>query len=197
MLGMQPISTAKRVRENGLLQWNGQLFSYDLNGNMTSDGVNTLTWDARNQLSQFNAVSFQYDAEGRRTQNGAGTGFFYDFANAIQELSGTTSIANRITGGLDQFFSRTDSSGSTTPLTDALGSTIALVNSSGSISTQYTYDPFGNTTTSGAANSNVFQYTSRENDSNGLYYYRARYYSPQVGRFISEDPIGFAGGLHL
>jgi RHS repeat-associated protein len=40
----------------------------------------------------------------------------------------------------------------------------------------------------------VFQYTGRENDGNGLYYNRARYYNPQFGRFASEDPIGFAGG---
>ena len=40
----------------------------------------------------------------------------------------------------------------------------------------------------------AFQYAGRENDGNGLYYYRARYYSPRMGRFLSEDPIGFAGG---
>ena len=41
---------------------------------------------------------------------------------------------------------------------------------------------------------NPFQYTGRENDGTGLYYYRARYYSPTLQRFISEDPIGFEGG---
>jgi RHS repeat-associated protein len=59
------------------------------------------------------------------------------------------------------------------------------------------YDPFGGTTTTGSSSTNTFQYTGRENDGNGLYYYRARYYSPQFGRFISEDPIGFVAGLNF
>jgi len=50
---------------------------------------------------------------------------------------------------------------------------------------------------SGAASSSSAQYTGRENDGTGLYYYRARYYSPSLHRFISEDPIGFAGGVNL
>lgn len=192
----QPVASAAYDAANELLQWNGQLFNYDLNGNMTSDGGNAYTWDARNQLAQFNATSFQYDAFGRRTQNATGTGFLYDGADSVQELSGTTPTSNRITGGIDEFFSRTQSGTSYTPLADGLGSTIALLDPTGSLTTatQYTYDPFGNTTTSGTASSNSFQYAGRENEGNGLYYYRARYYSPVFGRFISEDPIGFGGG---
>jgi RHS repeat-associated protein len=53
------------------------------------------------------------------------------------------------------------------------------------------------TTSSGAANDNRYQFTGRENDGTGLYYYRARYYSPAWGRFVSEDPIGLAGGINL
>src|SRR5437660_12804677 len=105
---MRGISTKKRVRENGLLQWNGQLFNYDLNGNMTSDGSNTYAWDARNQLSQFNAVGFQYDPAGRRTKNTSGTNLLYDGADSVQELSGTTVLSNRIIGGVDEFFNRAD-----------------------------------------------------------------------------------------
>jgi RHS repeat-associated protein len=44
---------------------------------------------------------------------------------------------------------------------------------------------------------NASQYTARENDGTGLYYYRARYYMPSCGRFISEDPIGTSGGINL
>ncbi len=190
----QPVTSAAYDTANELLQWNGQLFSYDLNGNMTGDGTNTYAWDARNQLSQFNAVSFQYDAAGRRTKNAVGNGLLYDGSNSVQELSGTTVLSNRIAGGMDEFFNRTESGSGNgyTPLTDALGSTIAMVNSAGSIITSYVYDPFGNTTVSGSS-TNQFQYTGRENDGNGLYYYRNRYYSPQLGRFISEDPLGFDG----
>jgi len=59
---------------------------------------------------------------------------------------------------------------------------------------EYTYEPFGKTSTTGSSNANSYQYTSRENDGTGFYYYRARYYSPGLQRFLSEDPIGFWGG---
>src|SRR5262249_25659155 len=59
---------------------------------------------------------------------------------------------------------------------------------SSAISVQYTFDPFGGTTTSGSG-ANVFEYSGRENDGNGLYGFRARYYSPGFGRFLSEDPL--------
>lgn len=71
---------------------------------------------------------------------------------------------------------------------------MALTDSAGSMQTQYSYGPFGNTSTSGVSSSSGSQYTGRENDGTGLYYYRARYYSPSLQRFISEDPIGFSGG---
>jgi RHS repeat-associated protein len=60
----------------------------------------------------------------------------------------------------------------------------------------YTYDPFGSTSSSGTDIQGT-QYTGRDNDSNGLDYYRARYYAPQTGRFISEDPAGFSGGINF
>jgi RHS repeat-associated protein len=121
----------------------------------------------------------------------------YDGLNAIQELSGTTPVVSRLTGGLDEFFARTDASGTTFPLTDALGSTIALTDATGNIQTQYTYEPFGGTTPSGATSTNAYQFTGRVNDGTGLYYYRARYYSPRYGRFVSGDPMGFGGGVNV
>ena len=75
-----------------------------------------------------------------------------------------------------------------------LGSTVATTDTTGAVATQYSYEPYGNTSATGSLSSNAFQYTGRENDSTGLYFYRARYYSPRTQRFISQDPIGFAGG---
>jgi RHS repeat-associated protein len=63
----------------------------------------------------------------------------------------------------------------------------------------YAYSPFGETAARGESadtDGNASQYTGRENDGTGLYYYRARYYDPVLKRFISEDPIGLAGGLN-
>jgi RHS repeat-associated protein len=94
---------------------------------------------------------------------------------------------------IDEYFQRVDSSGTLSYLSDMVGSTLALADSSGALDTTYTYDPFGNVAVNGA-DTNPYQFTGRENDDTGLYYYRARYYSPTFQRFVSQDPIGFAGG---
>jgi RHS repeat-associated protein len=60
--------------------------------------------------------------------------------------------------------------------------------------TSYGYDPYGVSQVTGTASDNTFQFTGRENDNNGLYNYRNRYYNPAWGRFISEDPLGLGGG---
>jgi RHS repeat-associated protein len=96
--------------------------------------------------------------------------------------------------GVDEIFTRTDSAGTRDFLTDALGPAVALTDSSGTVQTQYTYEPFGKTTSTGQTNTSNFQYTGRENDATGLYFNRARYYNPTLQRFISEDPVGFGGG---
>jgi RHS repeat-associated protein len=177
------------VSRTQLGQWGSTALSYDADGNMTSVG----SWNARNQLTGGN---LRYDAFGRRVTNAAGTSFLYDGLNPVQELSGATPTANMLTGfGLDEFFSRTDTNGGACYLSDAQGSTVALSDSTSStLNTFYTYEPFGSTTASGAASSNPYQFTGRENDGNGLYYYRARYYDPQFQRFVSEDPLEFGGG---
>ena len=182
----------------------GQSLTYDLNGNLTSDGSNTYAWNARDQLVSITGpalnASFAYDSIGNRiskTINGTITAYLYDGANLVQELAGGAPTANILTGGLDEVFTRSDATGASSPLTDALGSALALTDSSGSVQTQYTYEPFGKALSSGSPSNNASQYTGRENDGTGLYFYRGRYYSPQLQRFISEDPIGLLGGANL
>jgi RHS repeat-associated protein len=94
---------------------------------------------------------------------------------------------------------RTDATSSDALLTDALGSTVALTDAAGTVTTSYTFEPFGATAQTGPASANPFQYTGRENDSTGLYYYRARYLHPGLQRFTSEDPFRFpwAGNIYL
>jgi len=78
---------------------------------------------------------------------------------------------------------------------DGAGSVVALTNWSGATVEGYTYDTFGKFQRFGNAVQNTYGFTGREYDAEtGLYYYRARYYDPETGRFISKDPIGFAGG---
>ena len=178
---------------NELTNWNGVAISYDADGNMLSDGDHIFVWDERNHASSINGIGLGYDAFGRRTTNSIGTSFSFDGFNAVQQVSGGTVTANLLTGNLDEVFSEVGSNGTSVPLQDELGSVIALVNNTGTITTAYTFDPFGVTSLSGTGSLNLFQYAGRENELNGLYYYRARYYNPLIGRFISEDPLGFAG----
>ena len=191
--------TASYNLNNQLTNWNGATLTYDANGNLTNDGTNTYMWNARNQLVTISGsvnANFQYDAFGRRvskTINGT-TQFLFDGVNPVQEISGSSAAANLLTGGIDEVFQRTDLAGARSFMTDALGSTVALADSTGTVQSSYTFEPFGNTTVTGAATTNSFAYTGRELDSTGLYFYRARYYNPQLQRFISEDPLGFSGG---
>jgi hypothetical protein len=84
--------------------------------------------------------------------------------------------ANLLTGlRVDQLYTRADGTGTRELFTDALGSTIALADTSGAVQTSYTYEPYGATTQSGSFSTNSYKYTGREDDGTGLYYYRARY----------------------
>jgi RHS repeat-associated protein len=109
-------------------------------------------------------------------------------------MSGNLLLAS---GNLDEIYAQLGSSSTTSYLRDGLNSTVALTSGTGSISGSYSYDPYGNTTSSGSTTTSL-QYTGRDNDgATGLYYNRARYYSPQLARFISEDPIGLGGGTNF
>ncbi len=145
-------------------------------------------------------MSYAYDGLGRRiskaVQGGTPTQFLYSGFNAVQETQGSAINPILIGPGVDERYARNDVTGRTYFLRDALGSTIALTDSTGAIREQYSYDPYGNTTSSDTTTgfTNPYQYTGREADASGLYYYRARYYSPPMGGFISEDPARSAGG---
>jgi RHS repeat-associated protein len=80
-------------------------------------------------------------------------------------------------------------------LPNQLSSTTGLTNGSGALTQSYLYGPFGESLNV-PSDSNPFQFTGRENDGDGLLYYRARYYNPAWGRFASADPAGFDGGIN-
>ncbi|WP_236872520.1 RHS repeat-associated core domain-containing protein [Burkholderia pseudomallei] len=184
--------------------FNGATLTYDANGNVTGDGTNTYSWNARNQLVQISQgsnaqLSFSYDALGRRTSKtvqGTATQFLYDGNNAVQEVQGSTINPILVGLGVDERFARNDVTGRTYFLADLLNSTIALTDTNGTIKQQYSYDPYGNVTPTDMTTgfTNRYEYTGREADTAGLYYYRARYYSPMMAGFISEDPITSGGG---
>ena len=126
--------------------------------------------------------------------NGQTTTFHYDGLDILREMGAAGEVAYLRTLAIDEALTRTDQTGTQGYLSDILGSTVALTDSSAAVATEYTYEPFGSTLVSGTPSPNPFQFTGRENDGARQYYYRARYYDPRGGRFLSEDPIGFGGG---
>jgi RHS repeat-associated protein len=130
--------------------------------------------------------------------NGLTTQYVYDGRDIVQEIQGGTTTNYIRTPNIDEPLARIKADGTIRHYkSDALGSVIALTDDTGVIRTTYTYDPFGNVPVSGETSDNPFQYTGRENDGTGLYYYRARYYSPELQRFVSEDPIKIEGGINF
>ena len=198
------LSSATYDAGNRLTNFAGTAQSYDFNGNLTSDGSTGFTWDVRDRLSAITGASpttFVYDAFNRRsskTQNSTRSGAIYD---GWAEIAGTTSNAVSalfLNGpGLDERYARTNTVPVThTYLPDALGSAVSLVAPSGSITANFTYEPYGTSSQSGADDTS-YRYTGRPMDTSTLLYYRNRYYNPRTSRFISEDPIGLAGGYNL
>ncbi len=207
----EPVTTTSYDVSNRQLTFGDKTLAYDDNGNLQSitdsNGTTLYSWNARNQLVGISGpnvnASFVYDGAGRRekkTVNGNLTEFLYDRLNPVQETSGSTVLANTLLGfGIDEFYTRADvgTGAASSFLMDALGSPVVVTDNAGFVQTDYTYEPFGRTAVTGTSNTNSYQYTGRENDGTGLYYYRARYFSPTIQRFISEDPIGFNGGINL
>jgi RHS repeat-associated protein len=191
------VSTSAVNQNNQYTTFGSDSLSHDASGNLKTKGQTTYQWDVRDRLISISGsgvtASFSYDALGRRTSktvNGQTLGYQYDGADIIQD-----SNSQYLQGlGIDDVLSRTTNGNNEYYLKDHLGSTVALADQSGSLTTQYGYSPYGQVSKTGTSSSNYFTYTGREDDNTGLYYYRARYYSPDLKRFTAEDPIGFSGG---
>ncbi len=146
-------------------------------------------------------VSFKYDPLGRRIYKsslGGTTIFAYDGDNLIEEASVSGGVVARYSQGprLDEPLAMLRGGAIGYYHSDGLGSITSLSDSTGATTASYTFDAFGNLTAFTGTLTNPFGYTARELDTEtGLYYYRARYYDPFIGRFSSEDPGRFPGGI--
>ena len=184
--------------------------AYDANGNTLSDAQGrSFTWDFENRLTQavnpgVGTTNFRYDPFGRRIQksgpNGT-TNYLYDGmaagANMIEEVDSSGSVLARYTqdSRVDGPLSMLRAGTTSYYEQDGVNSVTSLSNSAGAVAKGYSYDSFGNLTSSTGTLTNPFRYTGREFDSETtIYFNRARYYDPSMGRFFSEDPIKFAGG---
>lgn len=179
----------------------GTSYRYDQAGNLSADATTGYNWDARGQLTSSTkagqATTYGYDGLGRRiakTVGGATRNYLYDGLDVTAELSGTTVTATTLTGGLDEVFARTSGGSTQSLLTDRLGSTLGVADSTGTVTGEYTYQPFGTTTLTGTDAGNPTRFAGRDDDGSGLYYNRARYYSAGDQRFLSQDPLGQGAG---
>jgi len=189
-------------------------YQYDNNGNVTrktpktSGPFTSYEYDAENKLvrvvSPTNTANYRYDGLGSRVEKEVISSsttvsrYVYDNEDILLELNGSNAIVARYTHGpgIDEPLIMEKNSQSFYYHADGLGSITEITNQSGTVAQRYAYSSFGKIESQLDANFvQPYAYTSREFDTEtGLYFYRARSYDPTTGRFLQEDPIGFAAG---
>jgi RHS repeat-associated protein len=197
--------------------------TYDGNGNLASDGHFTYCYDTESRLTSVlsagtcaapttTVASYAYDAQGRRKSKTVGATTTVYVTNAdnreVLEYSGTTGALQTWYAfglGPDEVLNQISSTGTTraTLIPDVIGSIIGSLDAATGTLTKFGYQTFGENP---SLTSGGYRYTARRLDpetvgsstqASGLYYYRARTYSPTWGRFLQPDPIGYAGGANL
>jgi RHS repeat-associated protein len=193
--------------DNRMLTAGAETFDYDNNGNLitkTSEGeVTNYTWDFNDMLTQVtngsNTYIYRYDGLGSRVariENGAEK----RYVSGLVETDASGSITAYYVYGLGLISKITPSNEVYYYHYDGIGNTIGISDPLGNMVNKYAYDEFGKVLSQEEAVENPFKYVGQfgvMDEGNGLFYMRARYYDPEVGIFISKDPIGFAGGLNL
>jgi len=188
-----------------------------VNCNLPGDGTLTYTYDTENRLLTATktgmSASYAYDPMGRRqtkTVNGTTTLFVDNGDTEVAEYDGTSgNLLRRYVPGaaIDDLIAMVDCTNATPPNctgsgvvktffhVDKMGSVVAMSKSDGTLAEgPYTYDPYGNCVGGGSScgAGEPYRFTGQRLDpETGLYYYRARYYSPALGRFLQTDPIGY------
>ncbi|HEY0044012.1 MAG TPA: RHS repeat-associated core domain-containing protein [Allosphingosinicella sp.] len=195
---------------NGLNQTTsagGTTIGYDAGGRVTSSGNDTFQYDAENRLSgattAIGTASLSYDAVDRLYQtvgSGTTTRFLYDGSKLIAEFDGAGNLLRRYVHSESDDEPLVWYQGSGTAdrrwlIADERGSIVAIANASGTATNLNSYDPFG---IPANANAGRFQYTGQMwLPEVGLYHYKARAYSPSLGRFMQPDPAGYGDGMNL
>ncbi len=209
-------ASSKAYTSNVLNQYSaisGTAHTYDKRGNLTSDGIWTYGYNTENQLisaaASGQSISFTYDAVGRRLLKQVTVGSTTTTTGWLsvgdQEMAefvgvGTIFVQKRFAygAGIDEPIASFDTANAATyNFADALGSVIALTNASGQVTEKHAYTAYGLDAITGT-NTAAYRFAGRRLDpETGLYYNRARYYSPTLGRFLQTDPIGTKDDVNL
>lgn len=195
---------------NGLNQYTaaaGATISHDANGNLSGDGTWAYTYDTDNRLKTANktglSATLAYDPVGRLRQTVIGattTNLLYDGVDLLAEYNAANTLQNRYVHGpgVDEpivWYVGATTTNKRWLYADHLGSIAATANASGTATGTYTYGPYGEPSVITLLR---FRYTGQQVIGDlGLYYYKARFYSPALGRFLQTDPIGYADDMNL
>lgn len=190
--------------------------SYDVRGNLISDTVWTYTYDLENRLLTATAsgtlcsgtCAYAYDPMGRRVSKTVGatvTKFLRAGPAEIAEYDSSGNLLRRYVPGAgpDTFVVWIEGTGTTSAsmkwiLADRQGSVAVVTDNAGKATQRFAYDPFGNEVAGASGTGFPFRYTGQRFDpETGLYYYKARYYSAKLGRFLQTDPVGYKDNLNL
>ncbi|PKG95671.1 RHS repeat domain-containing protein [Paraglaciecola sp. MB-3u-78] len=171
-------------------------FSYDGRGNVTDSGYHTFSYNLANQMEEADDNSYLYDGRNKRvkTVDGAGTRYsMYSLAGKlVYERINGANRANYYMGS--QLVAHQGAGPQTFIHPDLMGTTAAKSNSSGAVTKRLRYAPFGLEwgKTNAESGDNEIGYTGHKHDNDiGLTYMQARYYDPVIGRFYSNDPVGY------
>jgi len=169
----------------------GVTYSYDASGNMVAGKGRTLEWDSDNRLASVTqegiTTTFAYDANGQRVKRSSPSGTTY-FFGPLLELGPEGLIRYYFAG--PQLVARRGSSGVHWYHQDHLGSIRLITDEVGAKVASYDYAAFGTRSGSAAPSlSNDRGYTGHVTDETGLVYMNARYYDPELGRFLSADTL--------
>lgn len=202
------VNVSRAYAVNGLNQYvsaGPASFTYDANGNLTSDGSGTYVYDVENRLvSGPGGASLVWDPLGRLYQSSSdahsATRYLYDGDKLTAEYDAAGNMLRRYVhaDGADTPLAWYEGSGVTEPqylYADHQGSIVAVTDALGAVIGVNGYDEYG---IPNAANTGRFQYTGQAwLPELGMYHYKARIYSPTLGRFLQTDPIGYGDGANL
>ncbi len=170
----------------------GTSYTYDANGNLTSNGDHNYTWDKRNRLIGSGSLSFSYDHNGSRyktTDTSGEAPVYTHYLAPYEEVRNGTPTYYIFAGS--QRVAALEGNAYTYYHQDHLGGTALTTNSSGYVTQIYDYYPYGSELLNSQLSSTdaAHSFTDKELEEDiGLYYFEARWYDPKIGRFLSEDP---------
>lgn len=207
LLSADKIASAADVN-NRINQFGNTNISFDdlgqtLSKTVIGTGTSFFQWDHRGRLIKVTLpnnqeINYSYDPVGRRITSGNSTNitaFLYDGREIVQDINSNNKVDYLNSYVIDEKLRQSSNAGVFYFTQDQLNSINTLTNNNGDVVERINYDIYGNTT---ASTLTRYGYTGRELDSStGLYYYRFRWFDSQQSRFLSEDPIGFRGGLNF